>query len=426
MIEFEQEIDTRAKIKVVGVGGGGGNAIDTMIKAGLEGVEFISANTDAQALRENLAPTKIRLGERGLGAGADPRKGRLAAEEARERLVEVFKGADMVFLTAGLGGGTGTGASPIVAEVAKEAGALTVAVVTKPFMFEGAVRTRQAEDGIDALHDAVDTLISIPNDRLLQLVGKDMPMTEAFRIADEVLFNAVKGISDLITYHGTINLDFADVSAVMNEMGMALMGTGVGAGEGRALAAARAAINNPLLEDVSIKGARGVLVNVTGGPNMTLHEVSEALSLVREEADESANIIFGSVIQDTMQDQIKVTVIATGLSETPRRRRGKVLGDERPEMPAPLRISSRLPEPSEIAAATDRKLAYVDVQAPVERERTAPAPSRSEPEPLRHAPVSHGFAAASPAAAHTNGQFLSPFDDELEIPAFMRRNGRSL
>src|SRR5262245_19327600 len=340
MIEFEER-DVRARIKVVGVGGGGNNAINTMIKAGLEGVDFIAANTDSQALRENLAPLKIRLGERGLGAGADPRKGRIAAEEARDRLREVFEGADMIFLTAGLGGGTGTGASPIVAEVAKEIGALTVAVVTKPFMFEGSVRGRQAEEGVEALHDVVDTLISIPNDRLLQLVGKDTPMTEAFRVADEVLYNAVRGISDLTPLHGMINLDFADVSAIMNEMGMALMGTGIASGEDRALVAARAAINNPLLEDVNIKGARGVLVNVTGGPKMTLHEVNEALTLVRDEADESANIIFGSVIQEEMGDQVKVTVIATGLCEPPRRRRGSKQGSDEPA-PQPHAQSHRL------------------------------------------------------------------------------------
>lgn len=400
MIEFEER-DVRARIKVVGVGGGGNNAINTMIKAGLEGVDFIAANTDSQALRENLAPLKIRLGERGLGAGADPRKGRIAAEEARDRLREVFEGADMIFLTAGLGGGTGTGASPIVAEVAKEVGALTVAVVTKPFMFEGSVRGRQAEEGVEALHDVVDTLISIPNDRLLQLVGKDTPMTEAFRVADEVLYNAVRGISDLITNHGMINLDFADVSAIMNEMGMALMGTGIASGEDRALNAARAAINNPLLEDVNIKGARGVLVNVTGGPKMTLHEVNEALTLVRDEADESANIIFGSVIQEEMGDQVKVTVIATGLCEPPRRRRGSKTGNDEPA-PQPHPHAHRL-RPV-IEEAHDN---VTPLRPPIREEL--------EPRELR------GPGMSTAGIEHADGEFISPYDDEFEVPAFIRR-----
>jgi len=391
MIQFEQDQEIRAQIKVVGVGGGGGNAINTMIKEGLEGVEFIATNTDAQALRENLAPLKLRLGERGLGAGADPRKGRMAAEEARDRLREVFEGADMVFLTAGLGGGTGTGASPVVAEIAKEAGALTVAVVTKPFLFEGSVRGRQAEDGVDALHDVVDTLISIPNDRLLQLVGKDTPMTEAFRVADEVLFNAVRGISDLITLHGMINLDFADVSAIMNEMGMALMGTGIASGENRAIEAARSAINNPLLEDVNIKGARGVLVNVTGGPDMTLHEVNEAMTLVRDEADENANIIFGSVMQESLADQVKVTVIATGLCEPPRRRRKVHPPQQSHEEPRPDNVTPLRP------------------------------PIREEIDP----PDLLNYPTSSAGIEHTEGEFISPYDDEFEVPAFIRRSRRT-
>jgi cell division protein FtsZ len=399
MIEFEER-DVRARIKVVGVGGGGNNAINTMIKAGLEGVDFIAANTDSQALRENLAPLKIRLGERGLGAGADPRKGRIAAEEARDRLREVFEGADMIFLTAGLGGGTGTGASPIVAEVAKEIGALTVAVVTKPFMFEGSVRGRQAEEGVEALHDVVDTLISIPNDRLLQLVGKDTPMTEAFRVADEVLYNAVRGISDLITLHGMINLDFADVSAIMNEMGMALMGTGLASGEDRAINAARAAINNPLLEDVNIKGARGVLVNVTGGPKMTLHEVNEALTLVRDEADETANIIFGSVIQEEMGDQVKVTVIATGLCEPPRRRRGKSVTEE--PAPQPQLQSHRLRPVIE-----DPHDNVTPLRPPIREEL--------EPRELR------GPGLSTAGIEQSDSEFISPYDDEFEVPAFIRR-----
>jgi cell division protein FtsZ len=280
-------------------------------------VEFISANTDAQALQYNRAPIKLQLGAevtRGLGCGADPERGRQAALEARDRIRELLSGTDMVFVTAGLGGGTGTGAAPIVAEVAREVGALTVAVVTKPFAFEGRVRSRHAERGLDELHRVVDTLITIPNQRLLALAGKTAGVRDAFRLADEVLLNAVRGISDLITVHGLVNLDFADVRTIMNEMGMALMGTGRARGETRASDAARAAISSPLLEDLSIEGARGVLINVTGGSDMTLFEVNEASSLIQEAAHEDANIIFGAVIDDTIEDgEVRVTVIATGL-----------------------------------------------------------------------------------------------------------------
>jgi cell division protein FtsZ len=340
VIKMAQDRELRAKIKVVGVGGGGGNAINTMIKAGLCGVDFLSANTDAQALTENLAPNKIQLGERGLGAGADPNVGRLATEGARDRLREEFADADMVFVTAGMGGGTGTGGAPVMAEVGKEAGALTVAVVTKPFMFEGSVRSRVADEGIETLHDVVDTLITIPNDRLLQMVATDTPLGEAFELADQVLLNAVQGISDLITVHGRINLDFADVRSVMNEMGMALMGIGRAEGENRATIAAQAAISNPLLEDLSIQGARGVLINITGGPDMTLHEVYDAATLVREQAHADANIFFGSVDQKGMENEIRVTVIATGLSDPTRRRRrddaSLSLGNVTPIRPAQM------------------------------------------------------------------------------------------
>jgi cell division protein FtsZ len=380
MIEFANESERRAQIRVVGVGGGGGNAINTMVRAGLGGVDFISANTDAQALSQNLAPAKIQLGDRGLGAGADPVNGRLAAEQGRDRLFEQFQGADMVFVTAGLGGGTGTGGAPVVAEVAKELGALTVAVVTKPFTFEGSVRRRQAEEGICALHDVVDTLITIPNDRLLQMVAESTALTEAFRLADEVLLNAVQGISDLITVHGMINLDFADVRAVMNEMGMALMGTGRGNGENKAITAAEAAISNPLLEELSIKGARGVLINVTGGPSMTLHEVHQAAMLVREEAHEEANIIFGSVIQDGLDDEIRVTVIATGLSE-------------------PLRGRARAQvEPGDLSNVT---------------------PIRP---PLEEGDMAEALTDLTPPAG--NGEdFISPFKEEedRDVPAFLRK-----
>lgn len=314
----EEEIHTGAKIKVVGVGGGGGNAINTMIKSRMEGVEFYAANTDLQALKSHLAPHKMQLGcesTRGLGAGSNPDVGRTAAMETEKDIAEYLTGADMVFITAGMGGGTGTGAAPIVAKVAKSLGILTVGVVTKPFSFEGKRRTRVADEGIAALRECVDTLITIPNEKLLTIAGKDTTMLDAFKRADEVLLHAVKGISDLITVQGLINLDFADVRTIMSEMGMALMGAGVGHGENRAIDAATKAISSPLLENISIRGATGLLINVTGGANMTLHEVNEASRLIQEEAHEDANIIFGAVIDETMSDEVRVTVIATGFGK---------------------------------------------------------------------------------------------------------------
>ena len=325
MFEFEENLAQNAKIKVVGVGGGGGNVIQTMIKSGLEGVEFIVANTDAQALRNNQATVKIQLGAqltKGLGAGANPEVGRQAAMEDEAALAQCLQDADMVFITAGMGGGTGTGAAPIIAKVAKACGALTVGVVTKPFSFEGKKRARYADGGIEALQDEVDTLITIPNDRLLSVSGKDMPMVDAFKNAAQVLLQAVRGISDLITIPGLINLDFADVRTVMQEMGMALMGTGYGRGENRAIEAAKQAISSPLLENVSIAGATGVLINITGASNMTLFEVNEASKLIQEEAHEDANIIFGAVIDDTMEDDLRITVIATGFNKREKRHAG--------------------------------------------------------------------------------------------------------
>jgi cell division protein FtsZ len=323
MIELEESSEVGARIKVIGVGGGGGNAVNTMISAGLPGVEFIAANTDAQALRANMAPLKVQLGEKitkGLGAGANPGLGKKAAEEDIERIREHLTGADMVFITAGMGGGTGTGGAPVVARIAKELGALTVGVVTKPFLFEGKKRMRQAEEGMRDLKDSVDTLIAIPNQRLLSIAGRNMPILETFKKADDVLLQAVRGISDLITVQGLINLDFADVRTIMSEMGMAMMGAAVSAGENRAVEAAQHAISSPLLEDVSIKGARGVLINITGGPTLSLHEVNEAATLVQEEADDDANIIFGAVINEQMGDEVRITVIATGFGNQDRAR----------------------------------------------------------------------------------------------------------
>ncbi len=316
VFEMVDEFNKGAKIRVIGAGGGGGNAINTMIRLGLEGVEFIAANTDIQALNASFADTKIQLGvnaTKGLGAGANPEVGRKAAEESRDHIAEMCADTDMVFITAGMGGGTGTGGAPVVAEVAKECGALVVAVVTKPFVWEGDRKQKIAEEGIKRLKEVVDTVITIPNQRLLSVVGKNTPLTDAFQRVDEVLYQAVKGISDVITVPGLVNVDFADVRTIMSEMGQAIMGSGVARGENRGADAARLAISSPLLEDISIEGAKGVLINITGSSDLTLNDINEASALVHEEADKDATIIMGAVIDETMADEIRVTVIATGL-----------------------------------------------------------------------------------------------------------------
>ncbi|HUE81660.1 MAG TPA: cell division protein FtsZ [Pyrinomonadaceae bacterium] len=306
---------TGARIKVIGIGGGGGNAVNRMIEAGIDGIEFLVANTDLQALKRSKAPIKIQLGSRltkGLGAGADPIVGREAALEDTDKIIEVLEGADMVFVTTGLGGGTGTGGAPIIASLATELNSLTVAVVTKPFHFEGRRRMQQAEHGLRELRECVDTVITIPNERLLHTVERGVTLPDSFKVADDVLRQAVQGISDLITVPGLINLDFADVKSIMAGMGMALMGVGHARGENRAIDATQQAISSPLLEEATIHGARGVLINITGGSDLTLYEVNAASSIIRESADEDANIIFGAVIDETMQDEMKITVIATG------------------------------------------------------------------------------------------------------------------
>jgi cell division protein FtsZ len=318
MIEFDENKNLAAKVKIIGIGGGGNNALNTMISYQLSGVEFIAANTDAQAMAANLAPIKLQLGEnltKGLGAGANPEIGRKAALEDIEKIREALKGADMVFITAGLGGGTGTGGAPVIAEVAREMGALTVAIVTKPFYFEGKKRMKQAEEGLANLKMTADALITIPNQRLLSISGKSMTLLEAFKKADEVLYHAAKGISDIIVGHGIINLDFADVRTVMSETGMALMGTGIATGENRSVEAAQRAISSPLLEDITIEGARGLLINITGGENMTLSEINEATTLIQKEAHVDANVIWGMVVDKTMKEEIRVTVIATGFGK---------------------------------------------------------------------------------------------------------------
>jgi cell division protein FtsZ len=316
MYDIDQLVSEGAKIKVVGVGGSGCNAVNTMIRTGLEGVEFITANTDKQALDASLASVKLAIGQeltKGLGAGANPEVGRKAALEDYAKISEILSGADMVFITAGMGGGTGTGAAPIFAKIAKEIGALTVGVVTKPFMFEGKRRMKHADQGMSWLRENVDSLITIPNQRLLAISGATLSMMEAFKKADEVLLNAVQGISDLINHTGLINSDFADVKTIMQNKGLALMGIGFGEGEHRAVEAATNAISSPLLEDISIDGATGIIINITGGSNLKIHEVNEATTLIMEAAHEDAEIIFGTVIDESLKDGVKVTVIATGL-----------------------------------------------------------------------------------------------------------------
>jgi cell division protein FtsZ len=332
MFEIIEQTHLNARIKVIGIGGGGGNAVNTMIGAKLSGVDFMVANTDAQSLEASQAPIRIQLGgqvTKGLGAGANPEIGRRAALEDQDKIKEYLAGSDMIFITAGMGGGTGTGGAPVVARMAREVGALTVGVVTKPFIFEGKKRMRQAEDGIEELKQSVDTLIVIPNQRLLSIAAKTTTMLEAFHKADDVLLQAVRGISDLIITPGLINLDFADVRTVMAEMGLALMGAASASGENRAVEAAQKAISSPLLEDISIQGARGVLINITGGTDLCLHEVNEAASMIQEEAHDDANIIFGAVIDETLADEIRITVIATGFGEVKEERK-----------PAPTNVSS--------------------------------------------------------------------------------------
>jgi cell division protein FtsZ len=399
-----------ARIKVIGVGGGGGNAVNRMIDAQLRGVEFIASNTDLQALQKCRAPAKLQIGgllTKGLGAGADPEVGRKAALEDTERILEMLEGADMVFLTAGLGGGTGTGAAPIIASLAAEIGALTVAVVTKPFGFEGRRRMQLAERGVEELRGAVDTLITIPNERLLNFVERGTPLSEAFRIADDVLRQAVQGISDLITIPGEINVDFADVRTIMTGMGMALMGTGVAKGEHRALEAAQRAISSPLLEETSIQGAKGVLINISGGHDLTLHEVAEAARIISDAVDPDANIISGMVIDPALDEAMKVTVIATGFDRA--------------------------------AAAFDRPAAAFERPA-VERSRAAapPAPARPAPAPvapLAAAPAAKEEPDASPAdmpfyrkaIAHSRNDDPNGFGpnwsnvDDYDIPTVLRK-----
>ena len=364
MLELVEAETHAAKLKVVGVGGGGGNAINTMIAGSLQGVEFIAANTDAKALEMNEASVKIQLGQ-GLGAGGNPEVGRQAAQQNRAQLEEALAGADMVFVTAGMGGGTGTGGAPVIAQLARETGALCVGVVTKPFDFEGRKRSRYALQGIEELKEHVDSLIVIPNQRLLNIVGKNTTVLEAFKKADEVLLQAVKGIADLIGVGGHINVDFADVRTIMSERGMALMGTGSAEGEERAVEAAHNAISNPLLDDVRIEGAKGVLINITGGPDLTLHEISEACNLIREEAHEDALIIFGDVIEPSRNGGVQVTVIATGFQDFNRdmrmRFKPSAAAESRPNLDIPTLIRKKQSEGG--ASKARRVQAYLKEEA---------------------------------------------------------------
>jgi cell division protein FtsZ len=381
MLEFDTNLDSLATIKVIGVGGGGNNAVNRMIEHGVQGVEFIAVNTDAQALNLSKAEIKMQIGgklTRGLGAGANPEVGKKAAEESKEQIEEALKGADMVFVTAGMGGGTGTGAAPVIAQIARDLGALTVGVVTRPFTFEGRKRATQAAGGIGSMKEAVDTLIVIPNDRLLEIVDKSTPMLEAFREADNVLRQGVQGISDLIAVPGLINLDFADVKTIMSNKGSALMGIGVAAGENRAAEAAKKAISSPLLE-TSIDGAQGVLMNITGGSNLSLYEVQEAADIVATASDQEVNMIFGSVINDNLKDEIIVTVIATGFNDIPA---------QQPKQTRPVFGGQTKPNPG----------------GPMKRE-----PKREEPQQEQQ------------QRPNTNQQQV---EDTLDIPTFLRNRNR--
>jgi cell division protein FtsZ len=395
---LEEGLPNGALIKVIGVGGGGGNAVNRMIDAQVEGVDFIAANTDLQALKMSKAPVRIQIGQKltnGLGAGANPEIGRKAALEDTEKIIEVLEGADMVFVTAGLGGGTGTGAAPIIASLAAELGALTVAIVTKPFLFEGKKRAQQADQGLRELKECVDTVITIPNERLLETVQRGTSLSEAFRIADDILRQGVQGISDIIQIPGIINVDFADVKTIMQGMGMALMGTGTARGENRAVEAARKAISSPLLEEASIQGARGVLINITGAGNLLLHEVSEAASIVHEAADQEANIIFGAVLDDQMSDEIKITVIATGFD----RGREKVSSAGPGDLISEVKGMGPKNEPHPLAQAAR---AGAPMSGSSENPPCGGNGDRAEPEPMVFEKKN--------------------FDkNDLDVPAFMRR-----
>jgi len=412
--KFADDFVNYANIKVVGVGGGGGNAINRMIKAGLKGVEFVAINTDAQVLDQSLAPVKVQIGRditHGLGAGANPDVGKRAIEESHEAVKEALGTPNMVFITAGMGGGTGTGAAPIVAELARAAGALTVAIITKPFRFEGGKRIRRAEEGLQELKGKADTLITIPNERLLEIVDRKTTLTAAFATADEVLYQATKGISDLITIPGLINCDFADVRTVMLERGDALMGTGFGEGEERAVDAAREAISSPLLQNLSISGAKGVLINVTGGEDMTLFDVNTATSLIYEIAGDDANIIFGAVVDHEMDDKMRVTVIATGFGD----------GDEKAK---PASKSQEMVAAKPTALFSEQTVMPLHTEEQVVQQVQAMATMKVEPERAyaheRFAEIGNGNGNGNGNGSSRNRTPLFSEEDRT-IPAYIRR-----
>ena len=403
----EDDVKHGARIKVIGVGGGGSNAINRMVEVGLSGVELIVANTDAQALDHSKAAQKIQLGQKltkGLGAGADPNIGRQAALEDTDQIIQALSGADMIFVTAGLGGGTGTGAAPVIASLGSELGALTIGVVTKPFKFEGRKRARHADAGLEALCECVDSIITIPNERLLAVVERATTITDAFGMADDVLRQAIQGISDLILVPGLFNLDFADVRAIMSGMGVAMMGTGVADGDDRAMQAARRAVSSPLLEDSSVTGARGVIINVTGGPDMSLVEVNEASCVIQEAAHEDANIIFGAVIDPNLTGRIKITVIATGFDQ-----RGAVQG-----LPA-----AALQTPVDLTSYTEHLARSVPAGVPAVLTMEAAGQAAAVPalSVTRRTPVELSLPASTPGADEMRLDPSSP----LDVPAFLRR-----
>jgi cell division protein FtsZ len=424
MIELIENADPGARIKVIGAGGCGGNAVNHMIASGLQNVDFIAVNTDSQALLNNNASHRLQIGQmltRGRGTGGNPEIGRKAALEDEDRLREALAEAEMVFVTAGMGGGTGTGSAPVIARIARDSGALTVGVVTKPFQFEGRKRMGQADEGVRELKNAVDTLITIPNQRLLSIASRTTSLKEAFQKADDVLLQAVRGISELVTVHGLINLDFADVRSIMAEMGMAMMGAARASGENRAVEAAQRAISSPLLEDVSIKGARGLLINVTGGPDMSLYEVNEAASLIQEEAHEDANIIFGAVIDEKIADEIHVTVIATGF------------GEPQHEWHSPRYSPSGTPVTAPVQAAPTRP---IELPPQLATMSPPPAPPPSPGQVFHNKPVRRlGMIIDEnsldiPAFKRRTEQGSGPTrlgqedlgnDDQLDIPAFLRK-----
>jgi cell division protein FtsZ len=410
MIEFMEVEESGARIRVVGVGGGGNNAINTMIKSGMESVDFIAANTDSQALATNLAPVKIQLGEkltRGLGAGANPEAGRNAALESKDRFAEVLEGADMVFITAGMGGGTGTGGGPVIADVARSLGCLTVGVVTRPFRFEGKRRSRQAEQGIQELKAAVDTLITIPNEKLIELAGENLTMVDAFTKVDQVLLNAVQGISDLVVVPGMINVDFADVRTVMQNRGMALMGTGRTNGKNRALEAVHRAVSSPLLEEVAIQGATGILLNVTGGLDLRLFEVNECAGFIQEQAHEDGNIIFGAVVDERMGDDLSVTVIATGF-------------ESHAELHSELPVQDFRPQPENLDIPTHirRNTRFAELQSVPPQEKLPVSERLPVAQPARPQPVKELRSVADSDLAKQLEE------EEYDVPTFLRRPER--